>query len=774
MVGNGFFSSGVGVFRRPREDMPLFQYNGPYQFSRIWLTEFCDIVGDSADEIFLVKTVADTVLFEILSLKDGKVDDTIIIPAAIGTGLKRGGEWHDILVHPLLGVDLNGDGQKELIYSRSAKPDSAFARGIVAYDIRSDRELWIYETADNLGMQAFHMQALEDGSVIFLAAIGSANNRYAANGMDSWHSYAVAFDGDCRTLWRRCLGKGFFNPAVQFYDVNGDGIMEMLTEEKEIMTEDKGCPIFKPILLDSKTGDIIAQSKAYAGCSFSLKRYPSNRKSRKPDFITVTYQDRLVILSPELTIRREGELPIGSVAFIEDLNGDGDPEIVAGLAMEKIVVLDTAFNLLASIPLTGQVEAIYEGEQVHIFIDHGHRYSILAMSKRGFRELVFAKYKWWLAVLAAMVLVFLLYRLVRWITGLYLSSSGLLTLEKINALVIVLNRKGIVIFANDNKLKNRLLGEESLRWRSYRRTALVKYPAIIDEIDRSFIDPYQPLQTQLEIADVDNSFRLEVVIYPRLGRQNHFDGKVIIMEDVTGRQVWERKVVLGEAAQRWVHRLKGNMATIRLHVDNMREDSRLRITTDNQRLFYHYLDSIHYQVAETAETANKILRFSRISKPQRLPVTINAIVDTVLTRITCPVDKSIVVEKRLQDNIPPALLDADQMTEVIENLVLNACEAIPDSGTVVVYGQMARDLQGNIHDDILEIVVEDNGCGITEEYLTRIFEPGFSKSGRGTGIGLAIVKEIVSNHGGTINVISRFGEGSRFIIRLPMERRAHE
>jgi hypothetical protein len=110
-----------------------------------------------------------------------------------------------------------------------------------------------------------------------------------------------------------------------------------------------------------------------------------------------------------------------------------------------------------------------------------------------------------------------------------------------------------------------------------------------------------------------------------------------------------------------------------------------------------------------------------------------------------------------------ACLDADKMQEVILNLILNSIAAIDETGRVSV----ALSLPG---EDALEIRVADNGHGIKEQNLSNIFTPFFSTKKGGTGLGLSISKRIVEEHHGTISVESREGQGTTFILRLPLSR----
>ena len=102
----------------------------------------------------------------------------------------------------------------------------------------------------------------------------------------------------------------------------------------------------------------------------------------------------------------------------------------------------------------------------------------------------------------------------------------------------------------------------------------------------------------------------------------------------------------------------------------------------------------------------------------------------------------------------------DRLTQVLLNLVKNAIQAMPDGGTVRI--------TAGIDGKQAIIKVSDNGHGISQEDMSRIFEPFFTTKARGTGLGLALCRKIVEEHGGTITVQSVVGEGTSVSITIPI------
>jgi two-component system NtrC family sensor kinase len=106
--------------------------------------------------------------------------------------------------------------------------------------------------------------------------------------------------------------------------------------------------------------------------------------------------------------------------------------------------------------------------------------------------------------------------------------------------------------------------------------------------------------------------------------------------------------------------------------------------------------------------------------------------------------------------------DFGQLRQVFVNLILNACDAMPDGGTLAVTSRKADAGRA------VEIAIADTGAGIAPENLSRIFDPFFTTKQMGTGLGLSVVYGVVEKHGGSMKAQSRVGEGTMMTIRLPL------
>ena len=159
--------------------------------------------------------------------------------------------------------------------------------------------------------------------------------------------------------------------------------------------------------------------------------------------------------------------------------------------------------------------------------------------------------------------------------------------------------------------------------------------------------------------------------------------------------------------------------------------------------------------------ANKIIRdlmdFARVREPTLQKVDANHLVMEAISRSQIP--ENVEVITRLKKELPLLRADPDQIEQVFINLILNAAQAMPDGGRL--------EIATRAEDGFILIEFKDHGCGIPEEDLGKLFEPLFTTKTKGIGLGLAISKQLIEAHQGSIEVASEVGKGATFRVRLP-------
>jgi len=181
------------------------------------------------------------------------------------------------------------------------------------------------------------------------------------------------------------------------------------------------------------------------------------------------------------------------------------------------------------------------------------------------------------------------------------------------------------------------------------------------------------------------------------------------------------------------------------------------------------LQQIVRQAERITEMVQQLLDFARPTEARRVPFALGEVITQTLEMVS-PMLRRVQVNVDVDPETPPVLGDPRLLEHAILNLIVNACQAMPEGGRLsLVVGIEAPETARGVADAAhVCCMVADTGCGIASENLGRIFQPFYTTKaqGEGTGLGLAIVERIVRQLQGSIEVSSRPGSGTTFTLRL--------
>lgn len=170
-----------------------------------------------------------------------------------------------------------------------------------------------------------------------------------------------------------------------------------------------------------------------------------------------------------------------------------------------------------------------------------------------------------------------------------------------------------------------------------------------------------------------------------------------------------------------------------------------------------------------AEIVKRLLEFSRNSIPRKKLKSLSGIMDNTMALLEHQATLSeIEILRHYDTNLPDILVDPNQIEQVFVNMVVNACQAMPNGG------RLSISMHADYDQHYLVTTIEDNGHGIAKENLPKIFDPFFTTKDQpgtglaGTGLGLSVSYGIIQNHGGRIGVVSEVGSGTTFTVELPL------
>ncbi|MDI6854939.1 MAG: ATP-binding protein [Deltaproteobacteria bacterium] len=242
-------------------------------------------------------------------------------------------------------------------------------------------------------------------------------------------------------------------------------------------------------------------------------------------------------------------------------------------------------------------------------------------------------------------------------------------------------------------------------------------------------------------------------------------GVVVVFEDMTELERAQRQAAWREVARRIAHEVKNPLTPIKLAAQRLRRRYEGRMPDDGQ-VFEECTRIISDQADVIKNLVNEFSRFARLPHLALAPHDLNDLIREILL-LYKEVHPRVMLEFQPDPDLPPILLDQEQIKRLLLNLVDNALAAIQGSGKITLA------VKGEPSGEWVELSVADTGAGIPEKDKARIFEPYYSTKRGGTGLGLAIVHSIVSDHEGVVRVEDNQPQGTKFIIELPMRRGSH-
>ncbi len=239
-----------------------------------------------------------------------------------------------------------------------------------------------------------------------------------------------------------------------------------------------------------------------------------------------------------------------------------------------------------------------------------------------------------------------------------------------------------------------------------------------------------------------------------------FPGYLFLVEDLTEKERMERLAAWREVARRIAHEVKNPLTPIQLSAQRLRRRLVDHLSSKDREILERCTTTIEKQVEELKRLVNEFSAFARLPGLKPEEHRLSEVIREVVT-LYQEAHRGIHFQVNLEE-IPPFLLDRDQMKRVFLNLFDNAIAAMGEEGEIRV--EVRRE------GEWVRIEVADTGPGIPPEIRPRLFEPYASGKG-GTGLGLAIVHSIVQGHGGEIRAEENSPHGARFVIRLPLRRK---
>jgi nitrogen fixation/metabolism regulation signal transduction histidine kinase len=242
-------------------------------------------------------------------------------------------------------------------------------------------------------------------------------------------------------------------------------------------------------------------------------------------------------------------------------------------------------------------------------------------------------------------------------------------------------------------------------------------------------------------------------------------GYVAVFDDLTVLNRAQRDAAWGEVARRLAHEVKNPLTPIQLAAERLRRRFLGRLSAEEGELIDRATHTIVSQVEALKTMVNAFGDYARPQPAALRLVALHALLDDVLDLYEN--DQRIGLSRDLAGIEPFVRADAVRLRQALHNLIKNALEAIGDAKKpqILVTTRIVR--AGD--EDFVELSVADNGPGLPSDFGDRWFEPYTTSKSKGTGLGLAVVKKIAEEHGGSIRAENRPQGGAVFTLRLPID-----
>jgi two-component system NtrC family sensor kinase len=226
----------------------------------------------------------------------------------------------------------------------------------------------------------------------------------------------------------------------------------------------------------------------------------------------------------------------------------------------------------------------------------------------------------------------------------------------------------------------------------------------------------------------------------------------------------DRLAALGMLIASLAHEIRNPLVSIKTFTQLLPE----RIEDEEFRNYF--LNVASSEIDRLTSLINELLGFARPSEPNLQGENVNEIIERIGFLIGNEArKKNVQIIKNYANDLPLILVDAEQIKQVLLNILLNAIQAIPGEGQIWIETRVVSVARDGDASPFVQIEIRDTGVGIPKENFERIFDPFFSTRPEGNGLGMAISNQIIHEHGGFIDLESEVGKGTSFRVHLPLK-----
>ncbi len=730
---------------------------GQYNFNASLVPKgikFQDMDGDGFEEVFIF---TNDKAFLYLSVLNARKNRFVMGRQRLlaGPEKNRYHHWDIEEIHTLFS-DTNNDGKKELIFTVqsgiSRKP-----RGIFIYDLNAKKML--HKFYFNAGApKLLAADVTGDGQKEFIVSTYATCNFDSSVRYTDRKSWLFVFDKELHPLFKPLALGGAFSSVTSFPFISHSRpcILSVLSRRDRPL---------ELLLIDAQGKIILRNTLPGRGDDFFT--LPSaKQKQLLVEFSdlpqTTIYNDKL---NPIQTLTKENTAPLDIIAFQKIVpNG---PYLFFCTNSNGFYIKDTLFQNQAFLPWKHEglylLSFAYNGKdkipQIAICTNKGfHLLSYLPNPLYGRIPYIFIFLSFFL-----FALIFLLHSFLNQIK-IYISHFIFSLKESDNA-IILLNHSGKILSVN-NKVGDFLKMKKLPQRGQNFIEAFKNHHEVVDTINKA-INAAVQIKNTLAFEKADKSFVGQITVTPFTSYFKFINAYLIEIKDSTKQVMMERQKNWQRNVRKMVHDIKNPLAGIQLKMQtlylklietqpNLPEDLKAEF-----ELAYSELKRIH-------NISKSFLQFSDLDKLKVEELSLQQICENSMAHFKSFCNEYFSLSAQYAADLPQTVRwDARQIELLLHIILENAIDAMGGKGKISIAVTSSSKIL-HTSQPFIQIKIADTGPGIAEKNKNKIFEPHFSTKNEGSGMGLVFAKQIVHQHGGTINFYSDSLSGTVFVITLPV------
>lgn len=717
-----------------------------------------DLENDGKKELFLPYQSGDSLFVSIVGAEGNRKGHFLVTTVAPRNVPEGQVGWQPKIVD-MFSEDVTGNGSPEIVTVASVHPPPE-PRGVWVHTLEGEEVGRLNVGA--LLEDAYRRDFTGDGISEVLTASQATNNGGDEGGLDDRHAYLALFEVQetPQLLWKQRIGELWTNAHLRRAELGGPPQRLDVVGYRET-TEARGTRNGKIWLFQADADQPIAYSHTLDRPIQHLVPADLNQDGID-EILVLTAEGTVLVLDHRLRIQehRALDFPLTELRVLPDVSGDGVPELLTR-AEGKTLFLGPDLQMQAVSNRQGSWHLMKQGAGRPSLLVHRGDSEAQVFRWASNRWYWAYRYGPWTGVLFGLIAVgggtlwgWRHLRRHRRLRGL----KEWLWSQPEEGFLLYRPREGII---DQNPATADLLSRAGGRSEREDRTDEVPSELVrwLEEVCRG---GYQPRERELVVGEERFAVRADPL--PDGTRGTCWLVRLSSMRHDDDYRTW------GLMAQRVAHDLKNPLTSILLTVQRMQmayheeeqQDGALTETLDD------YTERIEERIGTLRRMTTNVLKFVGQEDLHRTPTDLGRFLSETAETIGQSIPPDIELCRELDEDLPPVHVDQDQLRSVLENLISNAIEAMHEGGRLTLSTRLARNLSfgEDTARDYVVVEVLDTGTGMTPTERRRLFEPGFSTRD-GTGLGMAIVRKIIDDHGGHIEVESEPETGTCVTLYLP-------